>query len=269
MSNDGTKHICVCFKIIDDFDEVMPSDWETADETGPDVSYVRRILGDFDEAALENALRVKDVYHTLGMDADLTAVTVAPGHADHIFKNFAAIGVDHTVCIETPEDLRFNPKRTASVMADFIMRNTAPDIVIAGLMTPPGGSGAVPLFLTEYLGLPCITDVISLMPSKDCVMVEHRVDAGICRCEMLTAFLCTVGNARHSYLRIPTLLDTLRAPASTIEHIESEAAEPCGGFNPVSVCREHRERQCLFAEGSDAVTKAAFLYERVIKGVLK
>jgi electron transfer flavoprotein alpha/beta subunit len=262
------KRICVCFKVVDDFDEVLPSDWDEAGGDGPDLAYVRRILGDFDEAALENALLVKDAYRALGIGADLTALTLAPGYADHILRNFAAVGVDRTVCLETQEDLRFSPERTASALADFILGGPPPDIVLAGLMTPPGGSGAVPLFLAEYLGLPCVTEAISLTPARDCVAVEHRVDSGICRREMLTAFLCTIGNARRSYLRVPTLREALRAPAPAIEHVESKIAGSRGGLKPLSVRREDRRRDCLFSEGADASDHAAFLYERVIKEAL-
>lgn len=261
------KRVCVCFKIVEDFDEVLPSDWETADGGGPDISYLRRALGEFDEAALENGLLLKDAFTKLGFDARLTALTVASGCDDHIFKNFAALGVDRAVRIETREDLRFRPRRTAALLADFIKNDGIPDVILAGVMTPPGESGMVPLLLAEYLGLPCVTDIISLRPAADCVAVENRVEGGICRREATAAFLCTVGNAERSYLRIPTLRETLRAPALAVESIEAEGGED-GVFGPVAAFREDNDRSCLFADGADAAARAAFLYERVIKGVL-
>ena len=54
------KRILACFKVTDDFDSLMPAEWENLGTGAPDTSYVKRLLGCFDEAALECALETPD-----------------------------------------------------------------------------------------------------------------------------------------------------------------------------------------------------------------
>ena len=63
--------VCVCFKVVEDLEKVVPTDWQEF-EGFPDTSYVGKIIGYFDEVALELALRLKDnneEYQKLGKEA--------------------------------------------------------------------------------------------------------------------------------------------------------------------------------------------------------
>ena len=93
--------ILVCFKIVDNIDEILACDWENLGLDGPDTSYVGRALGCYDEAAIENALLLKDSYSSLDIPTEVTALTINPGYSDHIISAFLAIGINRIFCIFT------------------------------------------------------------------------------------------------------------------------------------------------------------------------
>jgi electron transfer flavoprotein alpha/beta subunit len=251
--------ILVCFKIIDNTDELLAEDWLDLGVGHPDVSYVKRMLGCFDEAALENALRIKDRCKELGGNATVTALTISPGYSEHILNNLPAIGIDRIVCIDCAEDLRFSPETTAAVLAHFIQEDLPFDIILTGALTSPGESGAVPLILAEKIELPCITECIDFNIVEKGIMVENIMNTGICSRVVHFPIICTVGNAVHSYLRIPTLREKLRAPSVPIEHVFIEGTTRANILSDLQ--RDVAERACMFAEGEDACEKAVFVYE--------
>ena len=264
--------ILVCFKIVDDTDELLAADWEGLGTGGPDTSYLRRTAGCYDEAALENALLLKDAYTKLGLIAEVTAVTIDPGYSDHIISAFPAIGIDHTFCIEESADLRFLPERTAGLLFGFIQKTGPYDIVVAGSKTPPAASGIVPFILAEKLTLPCISEVSEMCPSPERVTLWHELTEGECVRNVKGPFVCTIGNAKKSYLRIPTLRERLQADKTTIKQITVENdtcfAELKGSVTLSDLIREKEERICIFAAGENAREKALFVYENKLKGLL-
>jgi electron transfer flavoprotein alpha/beta subunit len=249
--------ILVCFKIIDDTDELLAEDWLNLGTGCPDVSYVRRMPGCFDEAAIENALRIKDRCRELGDDATITAVTIDPGYSEHVLNNFSAIGIDRIVCVDCACDLRFSPETTASVLACFIRENSPFDIILAGALTSPGGSGMVPLMLAEKIHLPCVTECIDFDITRQGIAIENITDIGICSRVVHSPIVCTVGNAAHSYLRIPTLREKLHAPTVLPERVCIEKAARTDVL--LDLRRDAGERSCIFAKGANAYEKAAFV----------
>lgn len=258
--------ILVCFKIVDDLEAVMAEDWKHAGTDAPDTGYVRRVLNCFDEAALENALLLKEAYAVLGETAEVTALTVAPGYSEHLLRGLPAVGIDRVVCVECAEDLRFAPAVTAELLAGFVAQDSPYDLVLTGIQAPPGNSGMVPLLLAESLGLPCVTDAVDFHPGKGALVVEHRVRGGLCRRTVRPPLLCTVGNARRSYLRIPTLGDKLRTKHCRPAYRTMTGT--AGAPRLLYLERPEQARCCMRIEGKDAVTKATRLYELFLREAL-
>lgn len=65
------KRILVCFKIVNNFDDVLPGDWQDIGTGEVDTSYTKRMLNCFDESALEMALCLREEYQALGERASL------------------------------------------------------------------------------------------------------------------------------------------------------------------------------------------------------
>ena len=86
-------NILCCFKLVNDLDLVMETDWQAASVSGVDLSYSKRIINCYDEAGLETALRIKDCAERCGEDVFISAVTVGDGNYDAFFKNLFAVGI--------------------------------------------------------------------------------------------------------------------------------------------------------------------------------
>ena len=71
------KRIFVSFKMVNDYEQVLPEDWDAFLQEDAALDYVRQIVNCFDESALELALRIKDYYSQIGEETELTALTIA------------------------------------------------------------------------------------------------------------------------------------------------------------------------------------------------
>ena len=60
------KRIFVSFKMVNDYEQVLPEDWDAFLQEDAALDYVRQIVNCFDESALELALRIKDYYSQIG-----------------------------------------------------------------------------------------------------------------------------------------------------------------------------------------------------------
>ena len=52
------KRIFVSFKMVNDYEQVLPEDWDAFLQEDAALDYVRQIVNCFDESALELALRI-------------------------------------------------------------------------------------------------------------------------------------------------------------------------------------------------------------------
>lgn len=203
--------IGVCFKILPDFEDMDPTEWE--DPGRLDFSYVKKIYGCFDEAALETALRLRDQLLSAGKPVQTVAVTVNPPESaagENLLRSLFAAGFDKVVTI--PGGTEFHPRHTAGLLAGFFRENPA-DILFCGRMVGPGDSGMVPLHLARELGC-------DLYPDITCARWDSNADACLVTCQEGTTLirrritgpaLCTLGNAEAAYLRLSTLRSRMAA----------------------------------------------------------
>ena len=151
--------IGVCFKIVPDFEEVPIEEW--SGESRPDFTYVKKMYGCFDEAALETALCLKDSCKQSNMDVETVAVTAGAGDgavSESLLRGLFAAGFDDVVLL--PEMDPFDPESTARALAQWF-RETKVDLIFTGRSTGPNDSGLVPYYLARELNLPIIGEVTS------------------------------------------------------------------------------------------------------------
>lgn len=238
--------IIVCFKITDDYDELSCSDWKKTDDSGyPVTDFVRRMIGCFDEAALENGLLLKEQLQKQQIETQIVGVTVNPGYSEHILKRLAAVGIDRIVCLDTEEPLDFYPKQTAGVLADFIRREGGADLILTGLQSAPGNTGCVPHFLADTLEMPVRNGVVRFETDAQGISaVCERPDA-YAGYRIEHPAVCVMGNTEKSFLRIPTLREKMRVKNDRSEHI---SAVPYGKRVKPEFSAVNQERHCQFIE---------------------
>lgn len=260
----GKFRILICFKVVHDLDTVLEADWKCATDGKVDVSYTRMQLGCYDEAALENGLRLADQLRQLGRETEVTAFTVGPEASDEIFKNLYAVKCDRVVFRECREDLSFYPERTAMEIASFAESEGGFDLILMGQKASVGDSGRVPWTTAEYLGLPAVSQVRELFIRDGAVLAVSEADGWersyLCR----KAVVCAFGNARYPYLRVATLREKLSSSKKQVQlwtgpgregKRQAEPAEPVGFY------RQAEEYRCALVEGSNTRERAEQLYK--------
>jgi len=293
--------IVVGFKVTPDYEALRPADWaRAADDApaaeraaaddapagseappvarpgGPETRYVRRILGVFDEAALELALRLRDARTDRSLDTSLAAFSVAGREADPFLKTLQALGYERAARVEAGAALDFAPAATAALVAAGALR-LGGDVLLLGSRGDPGGTGLVPFLVAEALGRPCLTQVTEIEPAdRGCLRVTFTADAGPVRATIGTPCVLAVGNALVSMLRVPTLKDRL---ATRDVPVVAFAAAELGVDVPGALDREpsapagletiDRGRAGLVVGGATPADKARALYETHLRARLE
>ena len=194
--------IGVCFKILPDFEDVDPVDWEYPQQL--DFGFVKKIYGCFDEAALETALRLRDQLTAAGIEVRTVAVTVgAPesAAAEGLLRSLFAAGYDDVVTI--PGSAGFDPRHTAKVLAGYFLENPA-DVIFCGRMAGPGDSGMVPMHLARELGYGLYPELTTAVwdTAVNAMVVTCREGNVLRRRQVAGKAVCTLGDAEAAYLRL-------------------------------------------------------------------
>lgn len=197
--------ICVCFKILPDFEDLDPAEWE--DPGRLDFSFVKKVYGCFDEAALETALRLRDQLLAAGEPVQTVAVTVDPPQsaaAENLLRSLFAAGFDQVVTI--PGGAEFHPRHTARILAGYFREHPA-GMIFCGRMVGPGDSGMVPLHLARELGLELYPDITTVRWDGDtgACLVTCQEGNTLIRRRVTGPALCTLGDGEAAYLRLSPL----------------------------------------------------------------
>lgn len=253
------KRILVCFTVANDLDDVMRRDWENASLEHLDIGYTVEKLNGDDEAALEYALRMKDEAARQGDAAAVCAVTLGSHLKEQIYRGLYAVGVDRVVLLRPPGPMRFQPGRTARLLADFAAPEM-PDLVLTGQRGSLGGSGCTPALLAHRLGLPWVGNAADLCPDETGLRVAVRARGCTLEAVLKGPAVVSLSNARHPYLRVATLREKLAAGGRALETTEVAAAPSEGDeLTPVRLYHQPVLRACRFAAGDTPKRQAAAL----------
>ena len=118
------KRIFVSFKMVNDYEQVLPEDWDAFLQEDAALDYVRQIVNCFDESALELALRIKDYYSQIGEETELTALTIA-NDSPSFFKTLFATGYDRVIRLTPSPGENFSPLSIADKILSFIREEQA------------------------------------------------------------------------------------------------------------------------------------------------
>lgn len=112
------------------------------------------VLNPFDEYAIEAALQLKEKQP----DTTVTLFTMAPESSKETLRKALAMGADDAVVLTDPLLAASDVWATSFAMAQAL-RKIGFDLVLSGALSDDGNTGGVPGALTEYLGVPGLTNV--------------------------------------------------------------------------------------------------------------
>ena len=267
--------ILVCFKVTKDLESVLAKDWDNASASSIDLSYVRRCIGLYDEAALEMALRLAVALRENGQFVETTALTIDSDEIHPLVLNLFAVQFNRVVQITSVEDLNFTPGRTSQIIASFVRSQGDFDWIFMGQKSTIGENGQTHLRTGEALHWPILTNVTNLTLVVEGIQVTSQRDTGILNQTIQKPAVFAIGNATHPYLRIATLRERLAVKTCKVEILTLkdqsllDLQDSAQEIELVRFFREKTNRSFQWIEGGTTDEKAQFLYEHYLKGALK
>jgi electron transfer flavoprotein beta subunit len=173
-------------------------------------------LNRFDEFALEEALRVKDVFPA----TNLHALTVGPARAEAVLRRALGMGANHGIHLLTEEGGEPTPFQISSWIAAQT-GTCAYDLILTGVLAEDDLEGLVGPLIAERLGLPCVASVVSfrVSPEQKRVEAEKEVEGGRReKWRLLLPAVLTIQSGINKP-RYPSLSHVLRARKQALEII--------------------------------------------------
>jgi electron transfer flavoprotein beta subunit len=151
------KDIIVCVKQVPDVAEVrINPETRTLVRDG-----VPSILNPFDEFAVEEAVRTKEMF-----GGSVTAVTMGPPQAQEALKTCLAMGADSGILL-CDTVLAGSDTWATSIALSALLRKHEYDLIICGLETTDSSTAQVGPEIAEKLGIPQITFVNKIELDKN------------------------------------------------------------------------------------------------------
>lgn len=133
------------------------------------------VLNPFDEYAIEAALQLKE---KLGGDTTVTIFTMSPESGKETVRKALAMGADDAVMLSDAGLEGSDVWATSYAMAQAL-KKVGFDLLIAGGLADDGNSGGVPGALTEYLGVPALTNVRKIDEAGEGkIKAQRETDSG-------------------------------------------------------------------------------------------
>ncbi|WP_102716166.1 electron transfer flavoprotein subunit beta/FixA family protein [Paenibacillus castaneae] len=124
-------------------------------QAGVDESDAKFIINPYDEYALEEAIRQREL-----LGGEVIVVTCGPERSQEALRTALAIGADEAIRLDG-EALSQDASSLAAALA-AVIEPLAPDLLLAGLFAVDSGSGSVALQVAERLQLPHASAAVKL-----------------------------------------------------------------------------------------------------------
>jgi len=167
-------NMIVCCKQVPD-PEAPPSVFKVDSATNKIAlpSDVKPVIGQYDEFALEAALRIKD---TLG--GKITALSLGNKLLRDVIKKTLAVGGDELILLEDEAFDNSDSWSTAYALAMAIKKIGAYDLIFCGRQSSDWDAGQVGLGIAEILGIPAVTLVRKVEVKDGKAKVERVIPDG-------------------------------------------------------------------------------------------
>lgn len=163
-------NIIVCIKQVPDTNEVRidPVKGTLIREGVPSI------INPDDKNALEEALRIKDIYS----EAKVTVLTMGPPQADVALREALAMGADEAILLSDRAFAGADTWATSITLAGAIRKLGKFDIIFCGRQAIDGDTAQVGPQIAEHLDIPQITYVEKLEIEGDYVRTHRALEDG-------------------------------------------------------------------------------------------
>jgi len=229
----------------DAFSFAMPS---------PDNNCYR--LNPFDEYAIEEALRIRDSF----ADVTVDALSFGPGRCRRVLLRALEMGANNATLLHLDRPATLTPFETASILAGYL-RDKDYDLILTGVMAEDGMNGQTGQLVAALLDMPCATAVISerLLSPRGPVYVEREEDGGERTAYEISLPVVLTIQSGINRPRYPALSHVLRARTQEIVTLDATPLRPVARERIISVSRTKSSATCTFLAGTPVDKARQFL----------
>lgn len=246
--------IAVCVKQIPD--PAAPYDLDS--ENHWIVRPNDQVLDDTDRFGIEVGLQLAEA-----SDGTMTLFSMGPSGSLQGIRQALAMGADKAVLIDD-ESLRGSDALTTSRILSAAIEREGFDIVIAGMESTDGFTGAVPQMMSEILDVPCLSFARKVDVGEDVVTIERQTATGyeVVTSELPVLLGVTAGVVEPRY---PTFKGIMQAKSKPVDTLTASdlGVEPHVGQVVASVTSvASREAGDIIEDEGEAYLKIVELLEQ-------
>jgi electron transfer flavoprotein beta subunit len=197
-------NMIVCCKQVPD-PEAPPTVFKVTNNKVTVPPDIKPVIGQYEEFALEAALKIKD---TVG--GEITALSLGNNFVRDVIKKTLAVGSDELILLEDEAFEDSDSWSTANALAMAIKKIGEYDIIFCGRQSSDWDAGQVGLGIAEILGIPAVILVRKVEITNGKAKVEQVLPDGCRSVEVALPTLITV-TSELGALRYATLKGIMAA----------------------------------------------------------
>lgn len=226
--------IGVCTKVTPDADTRIKF---TADGSAVDLTGAKLVVSDYDEYAVEEAIRTKEAH-----GGEIVAYAIGDANAERLLRGGAlALGADRAVLVNEEAARGAGPLGIARILAAAVKKDGC-DVVFTGKAATDDENGQVGIMIAEILGWAQVSQVVELKFSGNTFTAVRAMDAGVR--QRVTGTLpvvitCEDGLNTVRYAKLPDIMKAKKKPLdeASLASLGLDAAavapkEKVGNFGP-------------------------------------
>jgi electron transfer flavoprotein beta subunit len=190
------------------------------------------VINAWDENAVEAAVQLKEAHK-----AETTLVSLGSGDNTDIIRKCYAMGIDNAIHIDDPALEKADSQTFAKVLQKVYEAGDY-NLVIAGKQAQDTDAGQAGIMLGEFLGIPCVSNVIEIKVTDDThIQVSRLGDAGTEIIDLTLPAVVTVSDSINEP-RLPAMRGIMMAKKKKITVMDlaglGTSFEEVGGTAPKS-----------------------------------
>jgi electron transfer flavoprotein beta subunit len=226
---------------------------------------IKPVIGQYDEFAMEAALRIKDK-----TGGKITILSLGNNIIRDVIKKTLAVGGDELILLEDAAFQEGDSWSTAFALATAIKKIGEYDLIFCGRQSSDWDAGQVGLGIAELLGVPAVTLARKVEVSDGKARIEQVIPDGYQIVEVALPALVTItselGNLRYAVLKgimaAAKKQPTVWKPAD-IGLEQSQVGSAGRNTKLVRLFQPVKEAKCEIIEGESAAEAGANLALRL------
>ena len=238
-------NIAVCIKQVPDTASQLKiaEDNKTIEDNG-----IKYGINQFDEYALEDALRLKDKDNTI----NITVISLGPERVKQSLTKTLAMGADEAIHLQTDNSIN-DCMAIANIITNEIKKKQY-DLILFGKKSVDQDNNQVGMIIGEINGIPCSSNWSEFAIEDNKIVANREVEGSVEVFEGEFPVIIPHEKGKNE-LRYPSLKDLMAAKKKSINTIDVDVND---NKNPELIRLEYpkkREEGIIFGEDKSAVSE--------------